>query len=84
MSDALLRIYLNNREKLLIHKYWYAAPDEVSSQLLNKRRKTVDIKRTDLEDCIGFLSLECNHCNNDNLMIELNELCEKFEYELRI
>ena len=78
------RIHINNREKQLIHKYWHTAPDDISCQLLNKRRKTIDIKPGLLKDCIGYLSLECNHCNNDHLMIELDELCEKLEYELFI
>lgn len=84
MSNARLRIQLSNREKQLIEKYWYTAPDEIVSQLRNKRRKTVDIKHRDLEEVVGYLSLECNHCNNDDLMIELDELCEKLEYALQI
>ena len=39
-----MKIQINNREKELIHRYWHTAPESVKAQLLNKRRKTIDIK----------------------------------------
>ena len=74
-----MRIQINNREKELIHKYWYIAPESVKAQLTNKRRKTIDIEYKDLKDLVGFLSLECNHCKNKQLAFELNDLCEMLE-----
>ncbi|QCW83265.1 hypothetical protein [Methylotuvimicrobium buryatense] len=75
-----MRIELDSREKELIHKYWYVVPKNIKSQLVNKRRKTVDIEPDELKDLIGYLSLECNHCNSNSLAFELDELCEKLEY----
>ena len=74
-----MRIELDNREKALIHKYWYTAPEAIKVQLLNKRRKTIDIDPDEIKDLIRYLSLECNHCNNRKLAIELDELCERLE-----
>jgi len=74
-----MRIPLTNREKELIHKYWYLAADNIKSQLSNKRRKTVDIPHEEINDLMGFLALECNHCNNKQRGFELNELCDKLE-----
>jgi len=77
-----MRIQLDNREKELIHKYWYVASKSIQDQLLNKRRKTVDMTHAELDDLVGYLSLECNHCKSNRLSLELNELCEKLESEL--
>ena len=77
-----MRIQLNNREKELIHKYWYMASKDMHTQLLNKQRKTIDIAHKELEDLVGYLSLECNHCKSNSLAFELNELCERLECEL--
>ena len=74
-----MRIQINNREKELILKYWYIAPESVKAQLINKRRKTIDIGMEDLKDLVGFLSLECNHCKNKQLAFELDDLCEILE-----
>jgi len=74
-----VRIQINNREKELILKYWYIAPESVKAQLINKRRKTIDIGMEDLKDLVGFLSLECNHCKNKQLAFELDDLCEILE-----
>lgn len=75
-----MRIELDSREKELIHKYWYTAPEKIKAQLLNKRRKTIDIEPDEIEDLIGYLSLECNHCKNNGLAFDLDELCERLEY----
>ena len=75
-----MRIELDSREKALIHKYWYTAPEEIKAQLLNKRRKSIDIEPDEIKDLIGYLSLECNHCDNRQLAIELDDLCERLEY----
>ncbi len=77
-----MRIQLDNREKKLIHEYWYAAPKEMQVQLLNIRRKTIDIEYEELQDLIGYLAAECNHCRNKKLAAELNELCDRLECEL--
>lgn len=77
-----MRVQLNNREKELIHKYWYVASKDMQTQLLNKQRKTIDIAHKELEDLVGYLSLECNHCKSNSLAFELNELCERLECEL--
>ena len=74
-----MRIQINSREKELILKYWYIAPESVKAQLINKRRKTIDIGMEDLKDLVGFLSLECNHCKNKQLAFELDDLCEILE-----
>lgn len=74
-----MRIQITNREKELIHKYWYIAPESMKAQLLNKRRKTIDIKPSEVKDLVGFLSLECNHCKNKQLAFELDDLCEMLE-----
>jgi hypothetical protein len=76
-----MKIQLNNREKELIHKYWYLASKDILTQLLNKQRKTVDITLEEVKDLVGYLSLECNHCKSNSLALELNELCEKLESE---
>ena len=67
-----MRIQINNSEKELIHEYWYTAPENVKVQLTNKRRKTIDIEIEDLKDLVGYLSLECNHC--DIIQEESNHL----------
>lgn len=74
-----MRIEFNNREKELIHEYWYMASKDMQTQLLNKRRKTLDITREELENLVGYLSMECNHCKSNRLAFELNELCERLE-----
>jgi len=74
-----MRIQINNREKELIHKYWYMAPENVKSQLTNTRRKTIDIEPDNIKDLVGYLSLECNHCSNKKLAYELDNLCEMLE-----
>jgi len=74
-----MRIQISNREKELIHKYWSMAPEDVKSQLTNTRRKTLDIEPADIKDLVGYLSLECNHCNNKKLAYELDDLCEMLE-----
>jgi len=74
-----MRIQISNREKELIHKYWYTAPEKVKAQLTNKRRKTIDIEMEDIKDLIGYLSLECNHCESRQLAFELDDLCEMLE-----
>lgn len=48
----------------------------------NKQRKTIDCTHEEVEDLVGYLSLECNHCKSKSLALELNELCEKLELEL--
>ncbi len=57
-----MRIELDNREKQLIHEYWYAASKDMQAQLLNMRRKTIDIAYEELQDLVGYLAAECNHC----------------------
>ena len=74
-----MRIQINSREKELIYKYWYMAPENVKSQLTNTRRKTLDIEPDDIKDLVGYLSLECNHCDNKKLAYELDDLCEMLE-----
>ncbi|WP_428355409.1 hypothetical protein [Methyloprofundus sp.] len=74
-----MRIQINNHEKELIYKYWYTAPESVKVQLKNKRRKTIDIEQGDIKELVGYLSLECNHCNNRQLAFELDDLCEMLE-----
>lgn len=77
-----MKIMLDKIEKELIYKYWYVAPESIKKRLLNNRVTTVELSQAELEDLIGFLSLECNHCNNKPLSIALNDLCEKLESEL--
>jgi hypothetical protein len=74
-----MRIALSNQEKYLIHEYWYVASENIKIQLTNKRRKTVDIPYEEIKDLVGFLSLECNHCQSKQLSFELNALCERLE-----
>ena len=50
-----MRIELDNREKQLIHEYWYAASKDMQAQLLNMRRKTIDIAYEELQDLVGYL-----------------------------
>ncbi|NOQ35020.1 MAG: hypothetical protein GQ569_03900 [Methylococcaceae bacterium] len=78
----MMRLYLDNREKELINEYWYVASKEIKSQLVNKRRKTINIDYEELKDLVGFLAAECNHCRSKQLAHELNELCDKLECEL--
>jgi hypothetical protein len=59
-----MKIQLDNREKELIHKYWYIASKGMQVQLLNKQRKTKDFTHEKVEDLVGYLSLECNHCKS--------------------
>jgi len=77
-----MRIALDNREKQLIHKYWYAASKDLQAQLLNLRRKTIDMSYEELQDLVGYLAAECNHCSSKSLAAELNELCDQLECEL--
>ena len=42
-----MRIDVDNREKQLIHKYWYAASKAMQVQLLNTKRKTIDIEHAE-------------------------------------
>lgn len=77
-----MRIQLDNREKYLINEYWYVATEEMRAQLLNKQRKNIDIEHDELEDLVGYLAAECNHCKNKKLAAELNELCDRLECEL--
>ena len=77
-----MRIKVDDREKQLIHKYWYVASKEMQAQLLNTQRKTIDIQCDELKDLVGYLSLECNHCGSKRLAAELDELCDRLEYEL--
>ena len=51
-----MRIELDNREKQLIHEYWYAASKDMQAQLLNMRRKTIDIAYEELQDLVGYLA----------------------------
>lgn len=74
-----MRVQINNREKELIYKYWYTAPKNIKDQLTNTRRKTIDIEPNNIKDLVGYLSLECNHCNNKKLAYELDDLCEMLE-----
>ena len=77
-----MRIELDNREKQLIHEYWYAASKDMQAQLLNTRRKTLDITDEEIQDLVGYLAAECNHCRNKKLVAELDELCDRLECEL--
>ena len=77
-----MRIEVDNREKQLIHKYWYTASEAMQVQLLNTKRKTIDIEYAELQDLVGYLAAACNHCKSKNLAAELNELCDRLEYEL--
>ncbi len=77
-----MRIEVDNREKQLIHEYWYAASKEMQAQLLNTKRKTIDIEYAELQDLVGFLAAECNHCRSKRLAAELDELCDRLECEL--
>ena len=77
-----MRIEVDNREKQLIYKCWYTASKEMQVQLLNTRRKTIDIEYAELQDLVGYLAAECNHCKSKNLAAELNELCDRLECEL--
>ena len=77
-----MRIELTNREKQLIHKYWYVASKEMRLQLINNKRKTIDIEYAELQDLVGYLALECNHCKSKSLSFELDELCDRLESEL--
>ncbi len=77
-----MRIEVDNREKQLIHEYWYAASKAMQVQLLNTKRKTIDIEHAELQDLVGYLAAECNHCKSKSLAAELNELCDRLECEL--
>ena len=77
-----MRIEVDNREKQLIHEYWYVASKEMQIQLLNTKRKTIDIEYPELQDLVGYLAMECNHCKSKNLAAELDELCDRLECEL--
>ena len=77
-----MRIELDNREKQLFHEYWYAASKDMQAQLLNMRRKTIDIAYEELQDLVGYLAAECNHCRSKKLAAELDELCDRLECEL--
>ncbi|MFI3187036.1 MAG: hypothetical protein QX198_13770 [Methylococcaceae bacterium] len=77
-----MRIQVDNRDKQLIHKYWYAASKEMQAQLLNTKRRTIDIEHAELQDLVGFLAAECNHCRTKRLAAELDELCDRLECEL--
>jgi hypothetical protein len=77
-----VRIELDNREKQLIHEYWYAASKDRQAQLLNMRRKSIDITDEEIQDLVGYLAAECNHCRNKKLVAELDELCDRLECEL--
>jgi hypothetical protein len=77
-----VRIELDNREKQLIHEYWYAASKDMQAQLLNMRRKTIDITDEEIQDLVGYLAAGCNHCRNKKLVAELDELCDRLECEL--
>lgn len=77
-----MRIEVDNREKQLIHEYWYVASKEMQAQLLNTKRKTIDIEHDELQDLVGFLAAECNHCRSKRLAAELDELCDRLECEL--
>ncbi|TXL16265.1 hypothetical protein BMR05_00115 [Methylococcaceae bacterium HT4] len=74
-----MRIEFNNREKEFIHQYWYTVPEHIKTQLINKRRKTIDIEQNDIKELVGYLSLECNHCNSRQLAFELDDLRERLE-----
>ena len=76
-----MRIKVDDREKQLIHEYWYAASKQIQAQLLNKQRKTIDIEYDELQDLVGYLALECNHCRSKKLAAELDELCDRLECE---
>lgn len=78
-----IRRKVNNHEKKLIYDYYrLGRRKDVESQLLNKRRKTIDVAIEEVNDIIGALSMECNHCNNRKLMFKLDELSERLESEL--
>ncbi len=77
-DESLKRIELNRREKQFIHEYWFTASQEMQAQLLSKK-KYIDITKSDLEDLLGRLSGECNHCKSKVLAAELDELCERLE-----
>ena len=57
-----MRIELDNREKQLIHEYWYAASKDRQGQLLNTRRRTIDIEYEELQNLVSNLAAKCNHC----------------------
>ncbi len=82
IGKEIMRIELDNREKHLIHEYWYTASKEMQSQLLNTRRKTIDIEYEQLQDLVGFLAAACNHCRNKTLAAELDQLCDRLEAEI--
>jgi len=77
-----MRIELDNRQKQLINEYWYAASKDMRVQLLNMRRKTIDIAYEELQDLVGYLAAACNHCRSKKLAAELDELCDRLECEL--
>ena len=54
----------------------------MQAQLLNTKRKTIDIEHDELQDLVGFLAAECNHCRSKRLAAELDELCDRLECEL--
>ena len=77
-----MRIELDNRQKQLINEYWYAASKDMRAQLLNMRRKTIDITYEELQDLVGYLAAAFNHCSSKKLAAELDELCDRLECEL--
>ena len=77
-----MRIQLDNREKQLINKYWFEASKDMRAQLLNMRRKTIDIKYEELKNLVGYLAATFNHCSNKKLAAELDDLCDRLEGEL--
>ena len=62
-----MRIEIDNRQKQLINEYWYAASKDMRVQLLNTRRKTIDITYEELQDLVGYVAAACNHCSIDIL-----------------
>jgi len=54
----------------------------MQAQLLNMRRKTIDIAYEELQDLVGYLAAACNHCRSKKLAAELDELCDRLECEL--
>ena len=81
MNNLPVRIEPDNREKQLIQEYWCVASKDMQTQLLNRRRKTLDIADEELQDLVGYFAAECNHCRSKKLAAELDELCDRLECE---
>jgi hypothetical protein len=78
--DATITLSVRDRELIQRHGYPFARLNaDLVALAASLRSSNIAIDPFELERLVGDLSYSTNHCPDDALKIELNDLCERLE-----